>query len=156
MKITVNTLKPRNPLVAARASPRGRCAPTLCQRTAPAGPPGAAPHTAAGTTPRYLNPQAHHGPTGWARPGERRVRGLLGLHGPLTTTRHSAWRHFTASLLRQASRSLARLARQLHRSVDARRRRPPELEFYAEAGAPEGALYLDGELVGHLPGVTRL
>jgi hypothetical protein len=30
------------------------------------------------------------------------------------------------------------------------------LEFYAEAGAPEGALYVDGQLVGHLPGVTRL
>ena len=30
------------------------------------------------------------------------------------------------------------------------------LEFYAEAGAPEGALYLDGQLVGYLPGVTRL
>ena len=35
-------------------------------------------------------------------------------------------------------------------------RRAVELEFYAEAGAPEGALYLDGELVGYLPGVTRL
>jgi hypothetical protein len=31
------------------------------------------------------------------------------------------------------------------------------LEFHAEAGAPEGgALYLDGRLVGYLPGVTRL
>ena len=29
-------------------------------------------------------------------------------------------------------------------------------EFYAEAGAPEGALYVDGQLVGYLPGVTRL
>jgi hypothetical protein len=35
-------------------------------------------------------------------------------------------------------------------------RRAPELEFYAEAGAPEGALYLDGDLVGYLPGITRL
>ena len=32
----------------------------------------------------------------------------------------------------------------------------PELEFYAESGAPEGALYVDGELVGYLPGITRL
>jgi hypothetical protein len=32
----------------------------------------------------------------------------------------------------------------------------PSLEFHAEAGAPEGALYLDGELVAYLPGVTRL
>jgi hypothetical protein len=30
------------------------------------------------------------------------------------------------------------------------------LEFYAEAGAPEGALYVDGELVGMLAGVNRL
>jgi hypothetical protein len=30
------------------------------------------------------------------------------------------------------------------------------MEFYAEAGAPEGALYIDGELVGMLPGVSRL
>jgi hypothetical protein len=33
---------------------------------------------------------------------------------------------------------------------------PPVLEFYASACAPEGALYLDGELVGILPGVMRL
>jgi hypothetical protein len=32
----------------------------------------------------------------------------------------------------------------------------PMLEFYAEAGAPEGALYVDGRRVGVLPGVTRL
>ena len=29
-------------------------------------------------------------------------------------------------------------------------------EFYAQAGAPEGALYVDGKLVGFLPGVQRL
>ncbi|MFY9510973.1 MAG: hypothetical protein WAQ05_08380 [Rubrivivax sp.] len=32
----------------------------------------------------------------------------------------------------------------------------PVLEFYAQAGAPEGALYVDGELVGRLDGVSRL
>jgi hypothetical protein len=32
----------------------------------------------------------------------------------------------------------------------------PVLEFYAEAGAPEGALYLDGKLVGWVAGVNRL
>lgn len=32
----------------------------------------------------------------------------------------------------------------------------PRLEFHAEAGAPEGALYVDGVLFGHLPGVDRL
>ena len=61
----------------------------------------------------------------------------------------------TAVLLQAASRVLASLARQLAH----RREEPagePVLEFYAEAGAPEGALYLNGELVGRLPGVTRL
>jgi hypothetical protein len=29
-------------------------------------------------------------------------------------------------------------------------------EFHAEAGAPEGALYVDGQLIGHLQGVPRL
>ena len=32
----------------------------------------------------------------------------------------------------------------------------PMIEFHAEAGAPEGALYVNGRLVGTLPGVTRL
>jgi hypothetical protein len=84
-------------------------------------------------------------------------KSLQGFRGPLSDTGNSALRPFAATLLRQASRALARLARQLHRRrADAWRQRAPELEFYAEAGAPEGALYLDGELVGHLPGVTRL
>ena len=70
----------------------------------------------------------------------------------------SLLRQLTASSLRQASRLLARLARLARQLAQRGRptRRPQELEFYAEAGAPEGALYLDGELVGHLPGVTRL
>jgi len=64
-------------------------------------------------------------------------------------------RHVAAGALRSTSAMLARLARRLavrrssHRA-DAR------LEFYAEAGAPEGALYLDGQLVGWLQGVKRL
>ena len=32
----------------------------------------------------------------------------------------------------------------------------PRLEFHADAGTPEGALYIDGVLFGHLPGVQRL
>jgi hypothetical protein len=32
----------------------------------------------------------------------------------------------------------------------------PVLEFHADAGAPEGALFVNGELVGHVLGVTRL
>jgi hypothetical protein len=64
-------------------------------------------------------------------------------------------RHAAAGALRSASAVLARLARRL--AVTATRQRSdPRLEFYAEAGAPEGALYLDGQLVGWLQGVKRL
>ena len=82
-------------------------------------------------------------------------RSLQGLYRPLAAPRASPWRQATATALRQASRLLARLARRLARP-GAQARRAPELEFYADAGAPEGALYLDGELVGTLSGVTRL
>ncbi len=61
-----------------------------------------------------------------------------------------------ATALRLASRTLAQLARQLGRPMARGRQRDPVLEFYAEAGAPEGALYVDGQLVGRLPGVNRL
>lgn len=69
-------------------------------------------------------------------------------HPPLAT-------RLLASGLRSTSQVLARLSRLLSRRVRAPDR-PPVLEFYAEAGAPEGALYLDGQLLGRLPGVTRL
>lgn len=58
--------------------------------------------------------------------------------------------------LRSSSRTLALWARQLSRTPGRPPARPPVLEFYAEAGAPEGALYVDGQLVALLPGVTRL
>jgi hypothetical protein len=32
----------------------------------------------------------------------------------------------------------------------------PQLEYYAEAGAPEGALYVNGQLAGWISGVSRL
>jgi hypothetical protein len=86
-------------------------------------------------------------------------KSLYGFDGPLAAPQPalSPVRQLAASSLRRASRLLARLARQvaLRRSL-AHARRAPELEFYAEAAAPEGALYLDGELVGYLPGITRL
>ena len=82
---------------------------------------------------------------------------LPGLMSPLAAPGVHPLRHVAALALRLASRWLARLARKLARQRTGRHRlHPPELEFYAEAGAPEGALYLDGELVGRLPGVTRL
>ena len=59
----------------------------------------------------------------------------------------------STSLLRTAQ-GLIRLADRLaHRP---RHRSTPEIEFYAEAGAPEGALYVDGKLLGKLSGVNRL
>jgi len=67
-----------------------------------------------------------------------------------------AARHVAAMSLRSASAVLARLSRRLARPASVARHPVPVLEFYAEAGAPEGALYLDGELVGFVPGVSRL
>jgi hypothetical protein len=60
-----------------------------------------------------------------------------------------------AMLLIAASGLLARLAAALA-SKPARAVTDPRVEFHAEAGAPEGALYVDGQLVGWLPGVSRL
>lgn len=68
----------------------------------------------------------------------------------------SAARRLATASLRTASRVLGKLARQLGQGGRRGPVRAPVLEFYAEAGAPEGALYVDGRLVGHLPGVTRL
>lgn len=63
-----------------------------------------------------------------------------------------------AVALQAASRLLQRLAcrlvatpTELHAQVPL-----PMLEFHAEAGAPEGALYVDGQWVANLPGVRRL
>ena len=81
---------------------------------------------------------------------------LIELKGPRDKAlTHDAWRYRLADLLRSGSAALTRLAEQIAR-VRAARRGRPELEFYAEAGAPEGALYVDGHLAGTLPGVTRL
>lgn len=67
-----------------------------------------------------------------------------------------------AVALRAASRALAGMASRLS-IVEACSENPvataegisPLVEFYAEAGAAEGALYADGKLVGYLP-VARL
>lgn len=66
-------------------------------------------------------------------------------------------RRLAAAGLRSTSTALARLAQHVAEPVATPLPRLPEvLEFYAEAGAPEGALFLDGQLVGYLPGVRRL
>jgi hypothetical protein len=48
------------------------------------------------------------------------------------------------------ARAAEREALAVHEAVEAM------LEFHAEAGAPEGALYVNGEFVGYVPGVRRL
>lgn len=65
-------------------------------------------------------------------------------------------RQWAAAVLRRASAMLARLALSVAGAAAQGPAREPVLEFYAEAGAPEGALYVDGELVGMLVGVSRL
>ena len=66
-----------------------------------------------------------------------------------------AGKRLAAALLQRASRLLARLALGLA-SAPAEPRLEPRFEFHAEAGAPEGALYVDGRLVGWISGVSRL
>lgn len=72
--------------------------------------------------------------------------------GPPTVGRQVA-----AVALRTVARALGRLARRLRlrpvRRIDCME---PILEFHAEAGAPEGALYVNGQLVGQVLGVRRL
>lgn len=66
-------------------------------------------------------------------------------------------RRGVAFVLHRASAVLAQLAlRVVARRAYGGGPREPVLEFYAEAGAPEGALYVDGVLVGLLAGVNRL
>ena len=64
-------------------------------------------------------------------------------------------RSWAAAVLRAASRSLDTLAERLA-LVEAPAATERVLEFHGDAGAPEGALYVDGQLVGHVMGVTRL
>jgi hypothetical protein len=64
-------------------------------------------------------------------------------------------RWLMAAILRAASRALDGLASRLA-FVHPRAAVEPVVEFHADAGAPEGALYVDGHLVGHVLGVTRL
>lgn len=84
-------------------------------------------------------------------------KSLQAFQGPFAAPAGSPMRRAAASILRQSSRMLARMARRVHETrMQSRARRAPELEFYVEAGAPEGALYVDGSYFGHVPGVTRL
>jgi hypothetical protein len=67
--------------------------------------------------------------------------------------------YLAAAALRAASELLTRLAVRLAAERALRAPAPEIVEFHAfhrEGGAPEGALYVNGELVALLPGVTRL
>ena len=75
--------------------------------------------------------------------------------GHVPSGRERFLRQMSAGLLERASGLLARLAsglvlEQPRDAID------PRVEFHAEAGAPEGALFVDGRFVGWLEGVTRL
>lgn len=83
---------------------------------------------------------------------------LLNAAHPGFAARRPTLRHAVANHLHAASRLLLRLARELAvapapAAADAM---APVIEFHAEAGAPEGALYVDGQLVAVLPGISRL
>ena len=79
-------------------------------------------------------------------------------HGPSESELKRTLRRAAALLLQGLASRLALAAQQLAATQhkEAAASRIPVLEFYAEAGAAEGALYVDGRLVGHLTGVTRL
>ncbi len=66
--------------------------------------------------------------------------------------------HFAAATLQTASDILTRLAVRVSAAQTARVL-VHTVEFHAlhcDSGAPEGALYINGELMGVIPGVRRL
>lgn len=66
-------------------------------------------------------------------------------------------RHAVAFVLRAAGAALDRLAERVAMPAAASAAAAdPAFEFYAQAGAPEGALYVDGQFVGWIRGVQRL
>ena len=75
---------------------------------------------------------------------------------PAESPRVRSARRLASALLRAASRMLTRMARVVAEQHAGRAPVPRALEFYAEAGAPEGALYADGRLLGRIEGVSRL
>lgn len=77
---------------------------------------------------------------------------MIDLRGPLDAVEtHEAWVRRWARIQRAA-----RAFWLVFQPLSARRRAPKQLEFYAEAGAPEGALYADGRLSARLEGIKRL
>jgi len=67
--------------------------------------------------------------------------------------------YLAASGLYAASEGLTRLAARVHARQEVRHVGGGEIEFHAfhrDGAAPEGALYVNGELVGFIDGVARL
>jgi len=77
---------------------------------------------------------------------------LIELRGPDAADTHGAWARRWVRIKR-AARAIRLVFSPAYRR---RRRARSQLEFYAEAGAPEGTLYVDGQLVAQLDGVRRL
>ncbi len=77
---------------------------------------------------------------------------LIELRGPDAADTHDAWARRWVRIKR-AARAIRLVFSPAYRR---RRRARSQLEFYAEAGAPEGALYVDGQLVAQLDGIKRL
>jgi hypothetical protein len=76
---------------------------------------------------------------------------LIEVRGPDAAETHAAW----AQRWKRVKRA-ARAIRLVFSPAYRRRRARSHLEFYAEAGAPEGALYVDCRLAAKLDGVHRL
>ncbi|MES2632115.1 hypothetical protein [Caenimonas sp. SL110] len=67
--------------------------------------------------------------------------------------------HLVAAVLYAAGEMLTRHATRVTTAKAVRHSLPHTVEFHSfhrEAGAPEGALYVNGQLVGVIEGVTRL
>jgi hypothetical protein len=77
---------------------------------------------------------------------------------PLGAVMLTVMLNFLAAVLQAASDMLTRLALRLS-AAEAITAMAHTVEFhtvYRDSGAPEGALYVNGELVGKIAGVTRL
>ncbi len=96
------------------------------------------------TSPRYERATRTTRPATVTRRGSRR------LAAELLRAASSLLDRYAAALAAAEARAAEREARAVREGLEAL------LEFHAEAGAPEGALYVDGVLVAYLPGVNRL
>lgn len=76
--------------------------------------------------------------------------------GPVEPGPVAVARKAVAQALRASARRLIAWASLWQPPEPAAQATPQWLEFHAEAGAPEGALYVNGQRVGVVPGVTRL